>query len=84
MDYVPVVAVTFTGLTILGAVLLYVIRAEIRKATQQIQPEANGGKSLPDAIDRIDLVVARQTDVIRDLRGIRERLDEHISWHMDQ
>lgn len=82
MQYVPVVAVILTGMTILSGVLLYVIRSEITKATKPIQPDANGGKSLPDAIQRIDVVVERQTDVIRDLRALRERLDDHVYWHL--
>lgn len=57
------------------------IREIVTDATRPIQPFANGGKSLPDVIDRVDVVIERQTDVIRDVRAIRERLDDHIDSH---
>ena len=57
------------------------IREIVTDATKPIQPFANGGKSLPDVIDRVDVVIERQTDVIRDVRAIRERLDSHIDDH---
>ena len=57
------------------------IATQIAEATRPIQPGANGGVSLPDVARSADLLVERQTDVIRDVRAIRERLDDHIDNH---
>ena len=53
------------------------IGKQIAEATKPIQPEANGGKSLPDLHSKVDVLIARQRD-------IAERLDSHIEWHMDK
>lgn len=54
------------------------MKAEIEKAikenTRQIQPDANGGKSLPDLHGKVDLLIDRQTEIAL-------RLDRHIEDH---
>ncbi len=40
----------------------------------------NGGSSLRDAIDRIE---ERQHATLTDLRDLRDRVDDHISWHLE-
>jgi Flp pilus assembly protein TadD len=79
-----ILAITGTAVVVLSALGgfgVYVIRGEIAKATKPIQPEANGGKSLPDVAANTALIVERQTDIIRDIRSLRERLDDHIDNH---
>lgn len=88
MDNVPaIIGVTLTGVAMIGGLLLYVIRGEIVKATQQIQPDANGGSSLPDvargvkanaeALDQLD----RSNSAFHELlaarvQDIHRRIDE--------
>ena len=45
------------------------------------QLHRNGGSSLRDAIDRIE---EKQTEIQRDLREVRQRLDDHIAYHLDK
>lgn len=40
----------------------------------------NGGSSLRDAVDRIE---DRQQGMISDMHGLRERIDGHIDWHLN-
>lgn len=50
--------------------------------TKPIQPGyRNGGESLADVAGFNRILMDRQVDVIRDVRGIRERLDDHIDNH---
>lgn len=41
----------------------------------------NGGSSLRDAVDRIE---ERQAVILTDVRELRQRLDDHITWHLDK
>ena len=43
------------------------------------QLHRNGGSSLRDAVDRIE---ERQQLIHTDVRDLRERLDDHIAWHL--
>jgi hypothetical protein len=53
----------------------------LEERTKPIQPGyKNGGESLADISGLARLLMARQTDVIRDVRGVRERLDHHIDY----
>lgn len=45
------------------------------------QLQRNGGSSLRDAVDRIE---EKQTEIQRDVRDVRQRLDDHISYHLDK
>jgi hypothetical protein len=45
------------------------------------QLRRNGGTSLRDAIDRIE---ERQTDIATDVRRVTERLDDHITYHLEE
>lgn len=53
------------------------IAKQIAENTKTIQPDANGGKSLPDLHWKVDLLVSRQQD-------ISDRLTDHIAWHLDK
>jgi hypothetical protein len=65
------------------------IRKEIKDATKQIQPDSNGGMSLPDLHNKLD-VVSGQLELILDyneqladgLRDERLRLDTHLTYHI--
>ena len=44
------------------------------------QLHRNSGTSLRDAIDRIE---QRQTDIAADVRRVTERVDDHITFHLE-
>ena len=43
------------------------------------QLKRNGGSSLRDAVDRIE---EKQTEIQREVRDVRSKIDDHISWHL--
>lgn len=54
----------------------------IEEKTRPIQPGyRNGGESLADISTIGRILMERQADVIKDVRGVRDRLDHHIDWH---
>ncbi len=58
--------------------------AAIDERTKPIQPGyRNGGESLADISMIGRILMERQSDVIKDVRGVRERLDEHIDHHLE-
>jgi hypothetical protein len=88
VDNVPaVIAVILTGTAMLGGLLLYVIRGEIRTATKYLQPR-NGGEGWSDVHDKVTLIVNRQSDMferqgdlVDDVKYLRARIDRHIDDH---
>jgi len=83
MDSVNVpayVGVILTGVAMLGALMLYIIRGEIAKATKYLQPR-NGGEGWSDVHDKVTLIVERQGEIVSDVAYIRQRLDTHIDTH---
>ena len=45
------------------------------------QLQRNGGSSLRDAVDRIE----ERTHILHaDVRDLRERVDDHITWHLER
>ena len=67
-----------------GLVALYrLLTGALNKRLDDIssQLRRNGGTSLRDAVDRIE----ERTQVLHtDVRDLRERLDDHISWHLQK
>ena len=89
-------AVTAVLVPLLG-LLMYVIRAEIRRNTKttddtHAQMIPNHGSSLRDAVDRIerrqheDRETYREliADVHTDVRATRADLAQHIQWHVNK
>lgn len=58
--------------------LLGDLRADLDDVRGQLR--RNGGSSLRDAVDRIE---ERQTDIAADVRRVTERLDDHITYHLE-
>ena len=67
-----------------GLVALYrLLTGALNKRLDDIssQLRRNGGTSLRDAVDRIE----ERTQVLHtDVRELRERLYDHISWHLTE
>lgn len=51
---------------------------KITKIDQELHP--NGGSSLRDAVNRIEKT---QAEIKEDAKNIREKVDDHIQWHLD-
>lgn len=89
-------AVTAVLVPLLG-LLMYVIRAEIRRNTKVTDQTAaqmipNHGTSMRDAIDRIERRQKEDreayqgliADVHQDVKATRADLANHIDWHMNK
>ena len=77
------VAVALTA--IIGALALgkRLLLGQVHKDLDEVRKELkpNGGASVRDAIDRI---AEKQTEIQRDVREVRQRLDDHITWHLEK
>jgi hypothetical protein len=68
------------GLVAVGRVMIVKpLKRLIEESTRQIQPEANGGKSLADLHVKVDGLGTRLSRVERELLRIDEELDEIVS-----
>ena len=52
---------------------------DIDDVRKELRP--NGGGSVRDAIDRI---AEKQGEIQHDVRELRQRLDDHITWHLQK
>lgn len=59
--------------------LLADLKSDIDDVRGQLR--RNGGTSLRDAVDRIE---QRQADIAADVRRVTERLDDHITFHLEE
>lgn len=75
---VAAVTVIAGGLAALYRLLTASLSKRLDSITSQLT--RNGGSSLRDAVDRIE---ERQAIVHTDLRDLRERVDDHITWHLE-
>lgn len=66
-------------ITLLRKWLLGRLIADIESIQKELRP--NGGSSVRDAIDRI---AAKQSEIQVDVREVRSRVDDHITWHLEQ
>ena len=65
------------------AALYRLLTASLNKRLDDIsgQLHRNGGSSLRDAVDRIE----ERTHILHtDVRDLRQRLDDHIAYHLDK
>lgn len=70
-DFVSIGVGVIAILTAMLAGVIWLIRAQI-SINKEFKP--NGGHSARDVINRIEV----------DLRDVREKLHDHIDWHMDR
>ena len=66
-------------ITLLRKWILGRLIADIESIQKELRP--NGGSSVRDAIDRI---AEKQTEIQTDVREVRTRVDDHITWHLEQ
>lgn len=72
--------IAITGaLAILHRIFFKKITDQLTKINQELHP--NGGSSMRDAINRIEKV---QDEMKSDIKDVREKVDDHISWHLNQ
>ena len=76
---VTAILVVSGGLVALHRLLTGAINRRLDGIDSQLH--RNGGSSLRDAIDRIE---ERQTDIQLHVRRTADRLDEHITWHLEK
>ena len=50
----------------------------LEKINLELHP--NGGSSLRDAVNRIEKV---QVEIKQDTKDLRDKIDGHIEWHLD-
>lgn len=58
------------------------IKATVIQATKPIQPDANGGKSLPDIAVTLAKIETTINGIDTRLRIVDKRLDRHIEQHV--
>lgn len=66
-------------ITLLRKWILGRLIADIESIQKELRP--NGGSSVRDAIDRI---AEKQSEIQIDVREVRTRVDDHITWHLEQ
>jgi hypothetical protein len=67
------------ALAILNKLLFSKIRKELDNIHAEMKP--NHGSSMRDAINRIE---DNQIQMREDIKDVREKVDDHIVWHLDQ
>lgn len=80
------VAAALTAILILGGLVFrhLVYRPLVRlidDRTREIQPSANGGKSLPDAVRILQNLERRQSVIATKIDAVEAQLDAHIEYH---
>ena len=70
-EIVSLVAVSLSLVTALLGGLLWVVKTQVQAMRKDLQP--NGGTSTKDQLNRIE----------SDIREVRHKVDDHITWHID-
>ena len=70
-EIVSLVAVSLSLVTALLGGLLWVVKTQVQAMRKDLLP--NGGTSTKDQLNRIE----------SDIREVRHKVDDHITWHID-
>jgi hypothetical protein len=70
-EIISLVAVSLGIVTTLLGGLLWVVKTQVQAMRKDLQP--NGGTSTKDQLNRIE----------SDIRDVRHKVDDHITWHID-
>jgi hypothetical protein len=66
------------GLAIIHRLFFKKLCDRLDKIDQELHP--NGGSSLRDAVNRIE---QNQVEIKEDAKDIRNKIDDHIEWHLN-
>jgi hypothetical protein len=81
---VGIISTCFTMAIVLGKWLVVTpLKNFIREHTYPIQPNANGGKSLPDIAKLVIEIKTLLDGVNYQLNKVEDRLDKHIEHHIE-
>jgi type II secretory pathway component PulC len=70
-EIISLVAVSLSIVTALLGGLLWIVKSQVQSLAQDMQP--NGGSSTKDQLNRIE----------SDVREVRNKVDDHITWHLN-
>jgi len=71
-EIISLVAVSLSIVTAVLGGLMWVIKAQVTSMRRDLQP--NGGSSTKDQLNRIE----------SDVRDVRSKVDDHITWHLNE
>lgn len=71
-EITALVSVAVTVITALLGGLLWVVKSQVSSMQKDLKP--NGGSSIKDQLNRIEV----------DVRDVRGKVDDHISWHLGE
>jgi len=81
---VGIISTCFTMAIVLGKWLVVTpLKNYIKEHTYPIQPNANGGKSLPDIAKLVIEIKTLLDGVNYQLNKVEDRLDKHIEHHIE-
>ena len=79
LGQISVAVIAIAGvMSILYKILFKRICDELDSINKELHP--NSGSSMRDAINRIE---KSQEEMKEDVKNLRQKLDDHISWHLD-
>lgn len=79
LGQISVAVIAIAGvISLLYRIFFKKICDELDKINSELHP--NGGGSMRDAINRIE---KNQEELKTDVKDLRKKLDDHISWHLD-
>ncbi len=70
-EIISLVSVSLAIVTALLGGLLWIIKTQVAAMRKDLQP--NGGSSTKDQLNRIE----------NDVREVRNKVDDHIQWHLN-
>lgn len=74
---VAIIAI-FGALALLNKFVFGRFKDDLSDIKKELHP--NGGSSLRDAVNRLE---STQSEIKDDIRQVRDKIDDHIEWHLD-
>ena len=70
-EIISLVAVSLSIVTALLGGLMWIVKTQVQAMRKDLQP--NGGTSTKDQLNRIE----------SDIKEVRSKVDDHITWHLN-